>query len=225
MNVRTMFLLSFVICLCAGMLGAAEGEYKVEPVEQAPEGIAADIAPLLSTTGHQVTGPDGPIATVWLVNKLALAPGFTPSLNVKYPFEEGQLIGAMSIPAGENYADFRGQEIKPGVYTLRYGQQPMDGNHIGTSETYDFLLAVPAKLDKDPLPFKFVMDLHEKSAKAAGSAHPAIFSLLPAETGAEGASVEHDANKEFWVLQLSAPTDGEPKTQAIRLVVVGKAEA
>ena len=224
MTVRTMFFLSFVVCLCAGMLAAAEGEYKVEAIEQAPDGVSEDIAPLLSRTGHQVSGPDGPIATVWLVNKLMLAPGFTPTLNVKYPFEEGQLIGAISVPEGQNYSDFRGQEIKPGVYTLRYGVQPMDGNHIGTSDTYDFLLAIPAKLDKDPLPFKFVMELHEKSAKAAGTAHPAIFSLLPAEQGAEGASIEHEPSKEFQVLQLSAPTDGEPKTQAIRLVVVGKGE-
>ena len=45
------------------------------------------------------------------------------------------------------FTDFRGQEIKKGVYTLRYGQQPEDGNHIGTSELADFLLAIPAGVD------------------------------------------------------------------------------
>ena len=90
----------------------------------------------------------------------------------------GQLIGALRVPEGTTFTDFRGQEIKPGVYTLRYGQQPQDGNHIGTSELADFLLALPAEADTELKPIADADALSQKSAEAAGSTYSAPRSSL-----------------------------------------------
>ena len=45
---------------------------------------------------------------------------------------DGTLVGAIRV--GAAWTDIRGHGMKPGVYTLRYGQQPQDGNHVGTSD-------------------------------------------------------------------------------------------
>jgi hypothetical protein len=40
-------------------------------------------------------------------------------------------------------ADFRGQQVPVGFYTLRYALIPDDGNHLGVSPNPDFLLLIP----------------------------------------------------------------------------------
>lgn len=225
MSLRPVFFLTFACC--AGLLAAAEPSHKLDAVKELPEGLSPKIAAELDPQGHRVSGPDGPVAEVWLAKSVAVKPGFKPSLNVKYPFTPGQLIGALRVPEGTTFTDFRGQEIKPGVYTLRYGQQPQDGNHIGTSELADFLLALPAKADTELKPIADADALSQKSAEAAGSTHPAIFSLLPAEDG-QGAktSLEHVEEREYWIVQMSvsgAAGDEQVKVP-LRLVVIGRSE-
>jgi hypothetical protein len=219
------FLGSLALVLAAGVVSAAEA-HKLEKAAKLPNGLAEPVAAILNPTGYLVMGPDGPVCSVWLAKNLEVKPGFTPSLAVKYPFLPGQLIGALEVPEKSNVTDFRGQEIPAGVYTLRYGQQPEDGNHIGTSELADFLLALPAKLDADPKLIAGFDQLAERSAKTAGSTHPAIFSLLPAEKAPKAPSLMHDESKEFWILEVAASSkqkDGE-KPVPLRLVVIGKSD-
>src|SRR5205807_6737297 len=45
--------------------------------------------------------------------------------------DETTLLGAIRID--QLMTDYRKQKIKPGVYTLRLGFQPMDGDHMGTA--------------------------------------------------------------------------------------------
>ena len=49
----------------------------------------------------------------------------------------------------ERGADRRGQTIKPGVYTLRYGNYPQNGDHQGVEPQRDFLVLSPVAEDKD----------------------------------------------------------------------------
>ena len=115
------------------------------------------------------------------------------------------------------------QEVKPGVYTLRYGQQPVDGNHVGTSELYDFVLAVPVKAETDPAPAKSADELNKKSAATTGSNHPAIFSLLPVDKADPTPALTHDSGKDYWIVTSLLPAGGE-KSVPVRLVVVGRSE-
>jgi len=207
------------VCILAG----AKPAHKLEKTKGLPDGLSKKVAAGLAETGYRISGPKGAVVDVWFVQSASVKEGFQPTLMVKYPFKPGQLIGAMRIAKGQTYTDFRGQELKPGVYTLRYGQQPQDGNHIGTSALSDFFLALPAKMDTDPKTINVTNTLHQQSAKAAGSTHPAIFSLLPAEK-ADQPKLTHDEDDDFWILNLSI-TGSDKKSIPLRMVVIGKSEA
>lgn len=219
------FRLTISAAVLAGVacLTGAKPAHKLETVKSAPAGLSKAVAGLLNAEGHRVSGVKGTVCDVWLVKSLAVQPNFKPSLSTKYPLAAGQLIGALHVAKGQTYTDFRGQELKPGTYTLRYGKQPEDGNHIGTSELADFLLALPAKLDTDPKTINLVDMLHKRSAKSSGGTHPAIFSLLPGKAD-EKAGLTHNEDKEFWI--LTAVVDGKAKDKAVkvpmRIVVIGK---
>ena len=82
-------------------------------------------------------------------------------------------------PDGSKPNDFRGQALKPGTYTLRYGLQPDDGNHLGTTESgvRDFLVGCPPDKDTSPKRIEEIKDVFKMSASVAGGTHPAIFLL------------------------------------------------
>jgi hypothetical protein len=208
--------------LCLAGRAAAQ-DYKLEATTELPADVPAAIAALLDPAGQKVIGPRRDLVQVWLVKELALQEGFAPSLAVKYPLTPGQLVGVISVPRRAGLSDFRGQELEDGVYTLRYGQQPMDGNHLGTSETSDFLLAVPAADDADPATIA-PEALFEKSEGASGTTHPAIFSLLPAgDTEIAAAELVHEESNDWWILQLPAAGAGGVKVP-LRVVVVGESK-
>ena len=202
----------------------ADDDIKLSGVEKPPEGLSDPVLAAVEAKGVQVAGKAGPVCTIWLAKAFPLKPKFKPTLNIKYSLTPGQLIGALQVQS-DTFTDFRGQPIKPGIYTLRYGQQPTDGNHVGTSELSDFLLAVPAASDADPAVVK-VPTLMKRSAKATGSNHPAIFSLLPPEEKAVPLKLEHDAAKELWIVLLAGSgTQGDNEVVVpLKLVVIGKSE-
>jgi len=128
------------------------------------------------------------------------------------------------VPKRAGLTDFREHELDAGLYTLRYGQQPMDGNHIGTSPTADFLLAIPVADDEDPATIESSKDLFEKSAAASGTTHPAIFTLLPVgDVTITEPALTHNEDHDFWVLQAVAAGKGDAKIP-LQLVVVGSSE-
>lgn len=213
------------VSLLLGASLAAADDHELESVDKAPEGLSADITKLLDPAGIQITGDDEPLVEMWLLKSLTVKPKFKPSFTQMYPFTPGQLIGAIRVAEDVEYTDFRGQDIKAGVYTLRYGLQPMDGNHVGTSDTYDFLLALPAKFDQKPGPIPGPDELSEGSAKAAGSTHPAIFSLLD-PSKVKKKKLEHDDFNEHWILSVvgKGKAADEEVDVKVRLVVVGQSE-
>ena len=123
----------------ASSLVAADG--KLVPVDKVPAGISEKVASALNPAGQQVVIDGKTTCTVWLVKDLPVKADFKPTLAIKYPLTQGQLIGVMEVVKKSEFTDFRGQDVAVGVYTLRDGQQPVDGNHVGTSALSDFLLA------------------------------------------------------------------------------------
>lgn len=214
-----------IVAALAGMVAsignACAADYALSTAGPPPEELPAEIRQSLAGEGHRISAGDATLAEIWLTKSPALKQGFTPSLRVKYPFEVGALVGVLRVGDGEEVADFRDQPLDPGLYTLRYGQQPQDGNHIGTSQQADFLMAIPVGEDKSAGRIESQDELNELSAVAAGSTHPAIFSLQPIEGDkSDKAKLTHEAAHDFWILQ----TPGDEKRPALRLVVVGVGE-
>src|SRR5829696_6497017 len=95
-----------------------------------------------------------------------------PEGAVLFPvLQEGVLLGALRFP-GEGH-DYRDQTIASGVYTLRYGLLPVNGDHLGVSPNRDYALLLPAAKDKELAPLAR-KTLEERSAEAAGTSHPAV---------------------------------------------------
>jgi hypothetical protein len=114
------------------------------------------------------------------------------------------------------------------VYTLRYGLQPVNGDHLGVSPYRDYALLLPAAKDVAPAAVA-KKPLEERSAESAGTSHPATLMLLTAPAGGSAPLMVHDAEKDAWgaVMPLSLGVKGSavPTTLNVQLVVVGVAPA
>lgn len=168
----------FLLCLLAASGQESSGqEYSIEKIEAAAEadGVSDQIAKLIDDQGIRVKrGSSRTVCEIWLCKELAIDAEFKPTPERLYPFTTGQLIGLMHL--SRRGSEFRDQTVSSGWYTLRFGLQPVDGNHEGTSPTRDFLLLVDAEKDDLPENWK-AEDLNKASAEAAGASHPALFCL------------------------------------------------
>jgi hypothetical protein len=130
---------------------------------------------------------------------------------------ETTLLGVIRLV--KQGSDYRKQKLPPGVYTLRLGAQPMDGDHMGTAPFSDFALLTPAADDKGAATLE-AKALHEASAKTT-SAHPAVLLLFPG-TGAGEPKVVGKADN-HWVLLYKQDVDagGKKTSIGIGLCLVG----
>lgn len=145
-----------------------------------PMELAEPIKALLSDKAVQVTDGDGKvICDIWLRKQLpvkANAQEIQKGLTYRQ-VEQSTIMGAVRF--AQEWTDFRKQKIKPGVYTLRLGFQPMDGDHMGTAPYSEFCLLAPAKEDTKANTLE-PKALHELSEKAVGGgSHPAVVLLFP----------------------------------------------
>ena len=137
---------------------------------------------------------------------------------------EGALVGAVKISAA--FRDIRGRVIKPGVYTLRYGIQPDNGDHLGVSPHRQFLLVSPAAEDRNPAPQGHEGTV-ELSKAAIGGSHPAVWSIDPPAATQSLLSVHKtDLGHQSVIVEAPASRDGKPAgALKFGIVLVGKIEA
>lgn len=210
-----------------GLNPAIAADEKVDVLKEAPPGLSAEVAGAIGETGFRISGKDGVICDVWLAKEIPLKPKFKSSLRIKYPFQPGQLVGVIRYPSGSKPNDFRGQALKPGTYTLRYGLQPDDGNHLGTSDIRDFLVGCPPDKDTSAKRIEDIKALFKLSATSAGSTHPAIFLLIPPpDKPFDSPKVTHDDDKHLVIFQTngSGKDDGKAVAVPLSVVTVGKTE-
>jgi hypothetical protein len=212
-----------MLCLSAQTAAAAD-DYRIASSKEAPPaGLAKAIVEKLEPASLKITkGENRTAAEIWLCREWPINPSFKPTSSELYPFPVGELVGAIRFK--RKSADFKGQEIPAGVYTLRYAQQPVDGNHVGTSITRDFLLLLPAEADTSPGPLddKAVFKLSEKAAQAS---HPAVFSLVKPEGPAKDLpAMRHQQKPERWIACFAGhgKANGKAHDLAVNLVIVGK---
>lgn len=187
-----------------------------------PDGLAKPVAAALAAGGVRVVVAKGPVTLdFWWVAGLPLKDGTTVAWS---DVEEGTLVGAVNISA--DYRDIRGRIIKAGLYTLRYGIQPQNGDHLGVSPFRDFLLVSPAAVDTDPAPHGHDGTI-ELSKQAIGGSHPGVWSIDPPVASAAPLSLhktelDHDAV----IMEVPVTRAGKPAgTFKFGLVLVGRIEA
>lgn len=218
---RPILLALFAVSLLPLPLLAAD--HKIEKLDEpAPkEGLAPEIAALLSHTGFKVIrGESRVVCEVWLCKEWPVKEA-KPTGDLLYPFQTGQVMGVARYP--RKGSDFRDQDIPSGLYTLRYGLQPVDGAHVGTSPTRDFLLLTPAEKDTSPDIIANFKTLSKASAQTTGTSHPAILSLQKLSDAKEPLAIRHQEEKDWWIVRFTGKTKAGEKSsdQAVELVMVG----
>ena len=217
----------FLACVVSLLIGSplAAQDYTAEKISEAApaDEISPEIAAVLQTTGFKVVKGSRTLCEIWLAKEWPLKEVKNSTGEVIYPFQPGQLMGVVRFK--RKASDFRDQDIPSGVYVLRYSQQPVDGAHVGTSPTRDFLALLPAEKDRKPAVLEY-KQLAEASKETAGSNHPAILSLqrLP-ETPGVPLQVRHDEEHDWQIVRFIGKTNfgGKTADQAVELVVVGVA--
>ena len=209
-------------------LPAQDAKYSIKVAETAPpRELDQGIQKLLGKQSIQLLDAGGKIiGEFW----------FRPEIPVEATEEQikngltyrevpqSTILGAVRLD--QDYRDYRKQKVKAGVYTLRLGYQPMDGDHAGMSDFQEFLLVVSAAKDKKAGLLE-PKEMIEESQKSIGTGHPGVFMLFPIAKVV--ANPELSAKpKNHWVINTKGQVVvGGKKTSAalgIGLTVVGSAD-
>ncbi|HXZ78585.1 MAG TPA: hypothetical protein VEG30_01565 [Terriglobales bacterium] len=151
---------------------------KVEPVAALSDPAAsAAIVAVLEPQGYRASSGGAPLCDLWLRKDLPVAKKMIDGANYA-DLSESEFIGVIRFP--NQASDFRGQEIRAGLYSMRYALLPNDGNHLGVAPARDFVLLVPLASDPDPARTFTEAELVRLGLRASGTAHPAVFSMVAA---------------------------------------------
>jgi hypothetical protein len=197
--------------LVAAPAWAADAGYKISQAKMpAPKEIHESIRKLLRDDSIKLLDAKGTVlCELWLAR--AVPAKATPEQiknGLTYrEVDESAVMGAIRLE--QEMTDYRKQKIKPGVYTLRLGFQPMDGDHMGTAPYSEFCLLVPAKLDQKPDLIESKA-LRELSAKSAGSSHPGVLLLFPAEKPEDTPKLVNKG-EDTWVVSVREPVTVDGK--------------
>jgi len=193
--------------------------YKVENAGAPAAGqLPQSLQNALESQGAKVeNGQGGTLLEVWFAKTVATNSSASSSSDYLYPYlTEGEFLGVLHFSSPG--ADFRGQPIKPGFYTLRYGLIPQDGNHMGVNPTRDVLVLCPAAADTDLNADLKFDDLVKLSRLAAGTPHPAFLVGAPVN-GTTFPAVAKD-DQDHWNLQVKL--HGSSGDLPFAFTVVGK---
>ncbi len=188
-----------------------------------PKELAESIRKLLVGKAVQLVNNDQPVFEFWFNSQTPLTAKPDSELKPFASLKEGTLLGAVAVHG--DLRDYRDDELREGAYTLRFGLQPQDGNHLGTAEFPFFALLVPAKVDTKPDTMTTYKSLVKASSADTTSDHPRILSLRPV-TGTEAGDLPKLNNPlpDHKTVRLRLPAvAGEAKTSIVlELVYEGR---
>jgi hypothetical protein len=208
-------LLFLCLLIVPALVIPARAQYTLESAGPctAP-GVADSVKSILEGDGARAKDASGPFVEVWLNKSIPTQKPSEETRGSDFPLiPVNTLVGV--IRYAKAGADFRGQPIQPGVYTMRFNLQPEDGDHQGASPRRDHLLLAPVSADQDAgakLTFEQEVDL---SRKASGTSHPSVLFLAMPESGAKFPSLQQGGGKV--VLQVKSGS------VELGITVVGKA--
>jgi hypothetical protein len=189
-----------------------------------PQELAEPIQKRLAPRAIQLVDPKGELTLEFWFRKQLPAKATEAQIKNGLTYREigeSTIFGAVRV--AKQFVDFRKQKIKPGVYTLRLGFQPMDGDHMGTAPYSEFCLLSLAAEDKsaDAMETK---PLQEMSAKTTGS-HPGVMLLFPTKDASEPKIV--DKGEGTWSIEFKQDVEaaGMKATIGISLTVAGSSPA
>lgn len=218
---------ALVFLFAVSVVHSQGGKYSIKTAQTPPpKGVSESIRKLLDKQSVQFLSADGKqLAEVWF--RASVPADATPEQiknGITYrEIKQSEIIGVIRFD--QDTADYRKQKVKAGVYTLRLGYQPADGDHQGSSMHKEFLVLVdPAKDTKtDLMDYKEMVEL---SMKTISTGHPAVFMLFPVPKPGPAPKLEAK-EMNHWVLNTKEEitVDGK-KTGAsigIGITLIGQA--
>lgn len=202
------------------LLFLATAAFAAQPTLESTGSIKAAVPEALKAAivdnGYRVSLDGSVLAEIWPAKDAVSEKNGSGS--ALYPdFAVGGFYGVITLPSGGG--DFRGQKVPAGTYTLRYELLPGDGNHMGVAPNPDFFLLVPVEADPGPANKIPSAALIKLSARASGTAHPAVFSLTSAGEKSPAAAVDDQG---FVVATIPITTKGG--SMPVGMIVKGSAE-
>jgi hypothetical protein len=181
---------------------AAEAAKLTVVTAEPPQEVAAPIRAVLDQKSLQLTDGEAPFFEFWFRKELPLAKQPENGSLTLETIQEGAVLGVVKVNV-KRY-DFRDEELPPGVYVMRYGIQPEDGNHQGVAPTRTFALLIDAKSDTklEAVPHE---ELVKQAATINAAKHPTNLNLQLFE------------NPEGALPRLDERNDGEHKVLLLKL--------
>lgn len=151
---------------------------KVERIDRpASLAIPETIWKVLDPRGYRITLEDGSeLCDLWLRKNIPASTRKGSDARLYPQLSPSTMVGMISFPKAA--ADYKGDPVPAGLYTMRYELLPADGNHLGVAPNPDFVLLVPAGSDPDPAAQFSAEELVNLSRKTTRSQHPAPLSLV-----------------------------------------------
>jgi hypothetical protein len=138
--------------------------------------------------------------------------------------DEVSFLGVAVLP--ESRRDYKDNEIAPGTYTIHFGLQPQDGDHLGTSEFPFFAVLIPVKSDSALDAIKTYKAMVKASGKGTASGHPIVLALRPPSGEGGGAPTITTPAPDLKAVRLTlpakAPDSDQPANITFELVFEGK---
>jgi hypothetical protein len=214
----------FGLALAASLLLAASAfgqeNYKLESIgAPASSDLPKAVLDALAPQGERLVGDQGTVCEVWLRKTVPTNPSAAASLGVLYnALSEGTFLGVLHLPRPG--ADFRGQPLKAGYYTLRYALIPQDGNHMGVNPNRDAVHLAPVPADKELDKTLSFDELVKLGQLASGTPHPAFLVMAPVTGDTFPSLVKDDYGN--WNLEIKL--HGQSGDLPVALTLVGKWE-
>lgn len=142
-----------------------------------PDEVAAEFRDTLGKQSIQLMNGDKPVLEFWFRKDIPLTKKPDASTPGLAAIKEVTYLGVARVD--ERSKDFRNDDIEKGVYTMRLGILPSDGNHLGTSPFPYMAILVPVKYDKTMDDIKDHDTLAEVSGQDTYAEHPNTMSLQP----------------------------------------------
>lgn len=189
-------LIALAALLALAPAGAAD--FSVLPGEPLPEAVPEATRGMVAQEGVSVQSGDAAVVRFWM--RTAPFDGDPASgFGVRFDnIPEGAFLGVVEFP--DRGSDFREQAVPPGVYTIRFGLHPEDGNHMGVAPSRDFALLAP--VDKDlEVAKNYDFDGAVQLSADVGNPHPTVARLELPEADAGPNLWENDY--EHWILDIA----------------------
>jgi hypothetical protein len=195
----------------------AFGQYTMQPSGPAPSDLPAAYTAQLQADGYKILNASGAVyCEVWFVKTAPSGPRSTEDAVTLPTIPQGALLGVIRF--GAPAADRRGQSLKAGTYTMRYGNYPVNGDHQGVAPQRDFAVLAPISTDPDPAAKPAFDAMIAQSRKASNTPHPAVLSIWASGSDVKAPSFAKEGDHD-WV--LNAKMGDTP----VSIILVGKAES